>query len=211
MIELTGKMEEGIGLKRHEAGSCCCCLPTVTWSKPRNRCIGSCSRPGSSKAQPPPPPTTPPLELTAASLRAENAMTGYLTQQGASDLIGIMGLQPGAIISGGSLAGATSVGAIEGIYSGQDLPGGAGQPFSFVLLFQNHILNTLNINFLAIKMHANERTNGNPRGDREIAYRHADRGLPGPGSTGGRQCDLRRVAAVPDRCRRYLLFPLMIR
>ena len=61
-------------------------------------------------------------------------MAGYLTQQGE---VALHGEGVSDAISGGSLAGATSVGAIEGIYSGQDLPGGAGQPFSFVLLFQN--------------------------------------------------------------------------
>ena len=54
---------------RRNCDPCCCCLPTVTWSKPRNRCLGSCSRP-SHPPTPAPTPSGPEIIPTSDALQA---------------------------------------------------------------------------------------------------------------------------------------------
>jgi len=55
---------------RRNCDPCCCCLPTVTWSKPRNRCLGSCSRPSHPPTPPAPTPSGPEIIPTSDALQA---------------------------------------------------------------------------------------------------------------------------------------------
>ena len=68
LIELTGKIDETLTLNRYRCR--CCCLPTVTWSKPRNRCLGSCSRPSHPPTPPAPTPSGPEIIPTSDALQA---------------------------------------------------------------------------------------------------------------------------------------------